>query len=136
LIARQCETHDVVITTALIGGIKAPMLITAEMVRRMQPGSVIVDLAAEAGGNCELTRPGQIVSENGVRIVGLLNLPSQMPRDASTLYSRNLTAFLLAFWRENAFQLDLSDEILKGAAVTHEGQVLHEASRSALVGAE
>jgi NAD(P) transhydrogenase subunit alpha len=132
LIAQQCAINDVVITTALIGGIKAPRLITADMVRKMQPGSVIVDLAAEAGGNCELTQPGQIVVENGVKIVGSLNLPSQMPKDASTLYSRNLATFLLAFWKDNAFQLDLNDEILKGAVVTHDGQVLHEAARKAM----
>ena len=117
-----------VITTALIGGVKAPKLITADMVRKMQPGSVIVDLAAEAGGNCELTRPGEIVVENGVKIIGPLNLPSEMPRDASTLYSRNLTTFVLAFWKDNAFRLDLTDEILKGAVVTHQGQVLHQAA--------
>ena len=132
LISDQCAIHDVVITTALIGGVKAPRLITAEMVRRMQPGAVIVDLAAEAGGNCELTQPGQVVVEQGVKIIGPLNLPSQMPRDASTLYSRNLAAFLLAFSKEGAFGLDLNDEILKGAAVTHEGRVLHDAAAKAL----
>lgn len=134
LIAQQCAAHDVVITTALIGGVKAPRLITAEMVRKMQPGSIIVDLAAEAGGNCELTRPGETVIENGVKILGPLNLPSQMPRDASTLYSRNLGAFILAFWKDGAFNLDFDDEILKNAAVTHDGQVLHAASRAALAG--
>jgi NAD(P) transhydrogenase subunit alpha len=132
LISQQCAANDVVITTALIGGVKAPKLITADMVQRMRPGSVIVDLAAEAGGNCELTQPGQTVVENGVKIVGPLNLPSEMPRDASTLYSRNLATFLLAFWKDNAFQLDLNDEILKGAVVTHDGQVLHEAARAAI----
>jgi NAD(P) transhydrogenase subunit alpha len=131
LISLQCAASDVVITTALIGGVKAPKLISADMVRRMRAGSVIVDLAAEAGGNCELTRPGQTVVENGVKIVGPLNLPSEMPRDASTLYSRNLATFLLAFWKDNAFQLDFNDEILKGAVVTHDGQVLHEAARAA-----
>jgi NAD(P) transhydrogenase subunit alpha len=137
LIAQQCAANDVVITTALIGGVKAPRLITAEMVRKMRPGSVIVDLAAEAGGNCELTKPGQIAMENGVKIVGPLNLPSEMPRDASTLYSRNLATFVLTFWKdkEGQFNLDLNDDILKGAAVTHQGQVLHEAARTALAGA-
>ena len=132
LIGQQCAANDVVITTALIGGVKAPKLITAEMVRKMQPGSVIVDLAAEAGGNCELTRPGETVVENGVKIIGPLNLPSDMPRDGSTLYSRNLATFVLAFWKDNAFNLDLNDEIIKGALVTHQGQVLHEAARKAL----
>lgn len=132
LIAQQCAAHDVVITTALIGGVKAPLLITADMVRKMQPGAVIVDLAAEAGGNCELTRPGQTVIENGVKIIGPLNLPSDMPRDSSTLYSRNLATFVLAFWQDGAFNLDLNDEIIKGALVTHAGQVLHAPSKAAL----
>ncbi len=134
LIAQQCAANDVVITTALIGGVTAPKLITADMVRTMQPGSVIVDLAAEAGGNCELSRPGETVVEQGVKIVAPLNLPSHMPRDASTLYSRNLTAFLLAFWKDDAFQLDFDDEILKGAVVTHGGKVLHGAAAAALAG--
>ncbi len=132
LIAQQCAASDVVITTALIGGVKAPQLITADMVRKMQPGAVLVDLAAEAGGNCELTRPGETVVEHGVKIIGPLNLPADMPRDSSTLYSRNLATFVLAFWKDNAFNLDLNDEILKGAVVTHQGQVLHEAARAAL----
>jgi NAD(P) transhydrogenase subunit alpha len=137
LISQQCVANDVVITTALIGGVKAPRLITADMVRAMRPGSVIVDLAAEAGGNCELTQPGQTVVENGVKIAGPLNLPSEMPRDASTLYSRNLATFVLAFWKdkEKTFNLDLHDDILKGAVVTHQGEVLHEATRAALGGA-
>jgi NAD(P) transhydrogenase subunit alpha len=132
LIAQQCAMHDVVITTAMIGGMKAPKLITADMVRKMQPGSVIVDLAAEAGGNCELTQPGATVVEGGVKIVGPLNLPSHMPRDGSTLYSRNLTAFLSAFWQDRGFRLDLDDEIQRGAAITHDGQVMHAATRAAL----
>ena len=127
LIAERCAGADVVITTALIGGIKAPRLITAEMVRAMRPGAVIVDLAAEAGGNCELTRPGEKVVEGGVTIVGPLNLPSEMPWHGSTLYSRNLTAFVLAFWKDGRFDLDLGDDILKGALVTHDGEVRHPA---------
>ncbi len=132
LIAQQCVQSDVVITTALIGGVKAPKLIAADVVRAMQPGSVIVDLAAEAGGNCELTRPGEIVVENGVKIIGPLNLPSTMPRDASTLYARNLTTFVQAFWKDNAFVLDRDDEIIKGALITHAGEVVHAPTRDAL----
>jgi NAD(P) transhydrogenase subunit alpha len=132
LIAAQCAASDVVITTALIGGVKAPRLITREMVQKMQPGAVIIDLAAEGGGNCELSKPGQTVVEHGVKIVAPLNLPSDMPRDASTLYSRNLTTFVLAFWKDNAFNLDLTDEIIKGALVTHAGQVVHGPSKAAL----
>ncbi len=132
VIARQCAASDAVITTALIGGVKAPRLITAEMVAGMQPGSVIVDVAADAGGNCELTRPGETAVQNGVKIIGPLNLPSSMPRDASTLYSRNLTTFLMAFWKDNAFQLDLSDEILKGALITHAGEIVHGPTKAAM----
>ena len=115
-----------VITTALIGGVKAPKLITAEMVRSMGPGSVIVDLAAEAGGNCELTRPGQTAVEHGVVLCGPLNLPAELPWHASVLYSRNLTSFVLAFWKDGRFDLDLGDEILRGALVTHQGDVRPE----------
>jgi NAD(P) transhydrogenase subunit alpha len=122
----------VVITTALIGGVKAPKLITAEMVAGMQPGSVIVDVAAEAGGNCELTKPGETVIQNGVKIVGPLNLPSSMPRDASVLYSRNLTAFVLEFWKDGKFDLVLTDEIIAGALITHAGEVVHGPTKDAI----
>jgi proton-translocating NAD(P)+ transhydrogenase subunit alpha len=123
LIADRCAAADVVITTALIGGVTAPRLITAAMVGAMRPGSVIVDLAAEAGGNCELTVPGQTVVAHGVTICGPENLPSEVPWHGSTLYSRNLTAFILAFWKDGAFALDLEDEIIKGCLVTHAGEV-------------
>lgn len=134
LIAHHCYSSDVVITTALIGGVKAPRLISAEMVERMKPGSVIVDLAATGGGNCELTRPGETVEHNGIKILGPLNLPSEMPFHGSLLYSRNLTAFVLAFWKDGVFQLDLTDEILKAATITHAGQVLHAPTAKALEG--
>ncbi len=132
LIAEQCRTNDAVITTALIGGVKAPRLITEEMVKNMQPGSVIVDLASEAGGNCELTEPGQTVVRHNVTICGPLNLPATMPVHASLLYSRNLTSFVLEFWKDGKFDLDLEDEILKGALVTHDGQIVHEGVRQIL----
>jgi NAD(P) transhydrogenase subunit alpha len=123
MIAARCAAADAVITTALIGGITAPRLITAEMVRAMKPGSVIVDLAAEGGGNCELTRPGHDVTERGVKIFGPLNLPAEVPWHASLLYSRNLTSFVLAFWKDGSFRLDLNDEILRGSLVTHQGEI-------------
>jgi NAD(P) transhydrogenase subunit alpha len=123
LIGDKCAQADIVITTALIGGVKAPRLITAAMVERMRAGSVIVDLAAEAGGNCELTRPGETAVEHGVTILGPTNLPSEMPWHASTLYSRNLTAFVLAFLADGEFRLDLEDEIIRGAMVTHAGEI-------------
>ncbi len=132
LIARHCAGADVVITTALIGGVKAPRLITADMVRAMRPGAVIIDLAAEAGGNCELTRPGETAIVGGVKIIGPLNLPATMPLHASQLYARNLTAFALEFWRDGRFVMDMEDEIIKGALITHEGRVLHAAARDAL----
>jgi NAD(P) transhydrogenase subunit alpha len=121
LIASRCAVADVVITTALIGGVKAPRLITAEMVHGMRPGSVIVDVAAEGGGNCELTRPGETVDERGVTICGPDNLPATLPWHASTLFSRNLASFVLAFWKDGRFQVDLGDEILRAALVTREG---------------
>ena len=122
LIAERCAASDVVVTTALIGGVKAPRLITADMVKAMKPGSVIVDLAAEAGGNCELTKPGHTVVVHGVTICGPENPPSEVPWHGSTLYSRNLTAFVLTFWKEGKFNLDLDDEIIKGCLVTHAGE--------------
>ena len=134
LIAHHCASADVVITTALIGGVKAPRLITAAMVDRMKPGSVIVDLAAPGGGNCELTRPGETVEHSGVKLLGPLNLPSEMPSHGSLLYSRNLAAFILAFSKDGVFQLDLTDEILRAATITHAGQVLHAATVKALAG--
>ncbi len=132
LLAQQCAEADVVITTALIGGVFAPKLISADVVRRMRPGSVIMDLAAEGGGNCELSRPGETVVVNGVTIVAPLNIPASMPTHASMLWSRNLTNFLLAFWKDKAFNLDLADEILRGALITHEGEVVHPKAREAI----
>jgi H+-translocating NAD(P) transhydrogenase subunit alpha len=132
LIAKHCASSDVVITTALIGGVKAPRLITAAMVEAMKPGSVIVDLAATGGGNCELTRPGETVEHGGVRILAPLNLPSEVAVHGSLLFSRNVTAFLLAFLKEGEFQLDLGDDILKEATVTHGGKVLHGPTLKAL----
>jgi NAD(P) transhydrogenase subunit alpha len=132
LIANHCAISDVVITTALIGGVTAPRLVTAEMVKAMKPGSVIVDLAAPAGGNCELTEPGKTVVKHGVTIAAPTNLPSEMAVHGSLLYSRNLTAFVLAFWKDGAFKLDMNDDILKGAAITHDGAVVHAPAVKAL----
>jgi NAD(P) transhydrogenase subunit alpha len=132
LLAAQCSQSDVVITTALIGGVFAPRLVSAEMVRSMRAGAVIVDLAAEGGGNCELSRPGERVLAHGVTILAPLNLPSSMPLHASLLFSRNLTAFVQAFTKENRFQLDLSDVIQQGALITHDGTVKHQRTQEAL----
>jgi NAD(P) transhydrogenase subunit alpha len=132
LLAEQCAAADVVVTTALIGGVFAPRLITAEMVSRMKAGSVIMDLAAEGGGNCELSEPGRTIVVNGVTIMAPLNLAASMPIDASVLWSRNLTNFLLAFWKDKKFNLDMSDEIMAGAVITHGGEVVHAKTREAL----
>jgi len=132
LLAEECAQSDVVITTALIGGVFAPRLIGADTVRSMKPGSVIIDLGADGGGNCELSRPGETVAVGGVTIVAPLNLPATMPFHASLLFSRNLTAFILAFTKDKAFQLDLNDDIQQGALITHDGEVTNARTRDAL----
>ena len=132
LLEQQCAQSDVVITTALIGGVFAPRLITAGMVRTMRPGSVIADLAADGGGNCELSKPGETIVEGGVTILAPLNLPATVPFHASLLFSRNLTAFLQAFTKDKQFRLDLADDIQQGALITHEGNVTHARTRDAL----
>jgi NAD(P) transhydrogenase subunit alpha len=132
LLAAQCAQSDVVITTALIGGVFAPRLITADMVRTMKPGAVLVDLAADGGGNCELSRPGETVRVDGVSILAPLNLPATMPLHSSLLFSRNLTAFIQAFTKDKAFQLDLNDDIQQGALITHAGEVRHARTREAI----
>jgi proton-translocating NAD(P)+ transhydrogenase subunit alpha len=132
LLAEECAQSDVVVTTALIGGVFAPCLITADTVKTMKPGSVIVDLAADGGGNCELSTPGETTQAGGVTILAPLNLPATMPFHASLLFSRNLTAFVLAFTKDNAFQLDFSDDIQQGALITHDGEVRHARTREAL----
>ena len=132
ILAAQVAQSDVVVTTALIGGVFAPRLVTAGMVRSMKPGTIIVDLGADGGGNCELSRPGETVVSGGVTIMAPLNVPASMPLHASLLFSRNLTAFLQAFTKDGAFQLDLNDDIQQGALVTHAGEVRHARTREAL----
>jgi NAD(P) transhydrogenase subunit alpha len=114
----------VVITTALIPGRPAPRLITAASVAAMRPGSVIVDLAAEAGGNCELTVPGEVAVREGVTIVGTLNLPSTMPLHASQMYARNITNLLGLVIADGELKLDFEDEIVADACITHEGRIV------------
>jgi len=132
ILAAQVAQSDVVVTTALIGGVFAPKLITGDMVRSMRPGSVIMDLGADGGGNCELSRPGETVTVGGVAVMAPLNLPASMPLHASLLFSRNLTAFLQAFTKDGGFQLDLNDDIQQGALITHAGEVRHARTREAL----
>jgi H+-translocating NAD(P) transhydrogenase subunit alpha len=129
---RLIAAADVVITTALVPGQKAPVLITEEMVQGMRPGSVIVDLAAEQGGNCALTEPGREVVKHGVLLVGPLNLPSSVPFHASQMYARNVTSFLGHLVKEGRVQLDLADELTRGPLVTHEGEIVHDVVKASL----
>ncbi|PGH02187.1 NAD(P)(+) transhydrogenase (AB-specific), alpha subunit [Blastomyces parvus] len=132
LFMEQCKEVDIVITTALIPGKPAPKLIKKEMVAAMKPGSVIVDLAAEAGGNCELTVPGQLTVENGVTIIGYTDFPSRLPTQSSTLYSNNITKFLLSMApEEKKFGIDPTDEVVRGSIVTENGEILPPAPRPA-----
>ncbi len=130
LLAKAVKDNDIVVTTAAIPGRPAPKLITADMVRSMRPGSVIVDLAAETGGNCELTEPGRVIEVDGVRIDGTTNLPSTMPYHASQMYSRNVASLLgLLLTKDGRLNLDLGDEVIKGTVITHDGAVVHEPTR-------
>jgi NAD(P) transhydrogenase subunit alpha len=119
----------VVLTTAAIPGRRAPGLVTADMVKAMRPGSVIVDLAAETGGNVELTSPGKVVEVGGVRIDGTLNIPSTVPLHASQLYSRNVANLLQHLLKDGQVQVDFEDEITRGSCVTYQGEVVHEGAR-------
>jgi len=134
MLAEHCATVDVVITTALIGGVFAPKLLDEAIVTSMKPGSVIIDLGADGGGNCTLSKLGETVVVNGVKIVAPLNLPATVPTHASMLFARNLLNFMTAFWDKEArrFNLDWADDILKGCAVTHEGKVIHGPTLKAL----
>ncbi|MFN2484588.1 MAG: Re/Si-specific NAD(P)(+) transhydrogenase subunit alpha [Candidatus Limnocylindria bacterium] len=132
LIASRVGDADIVITTALVPGRPAPRLITAGMVERMRPGSVIVDMAAEAGGNCELTEPGREVVKHGVTIIGFTNLPSLMPLHATQMYARNVQTLVRSLVKDGQLNLDFGDEIVKGATITHGGRVVHEATAKAL----
>jgi NAD(P) transhydrogenase subunit alpha len=132
MMARVVAANDVVITTAVVPGKKAPVLVTAEMVRGMAPGSVVVDLAAERGGNCELTRADQIVVERGVTILGPTNLPSTVPYHASQMYARNITTFLLHLVKEGAVSLDPNDEITRDTLIAQGGEVVNARVRQAL----
>jgi len=122
-IAQQVKDADIVITTAAIPGQRAPVLITADAVRAMKPGAVIVDLAVETGGNCELTEAGREVVRNGVLLLGPLNLPSTLPQHASQMYARNISSFLSQLIKDGALRFDFDDEIVRDTCVTHAGEV-------------
>ncbi|MCZ6689545.1 MAG: Re/Si-specific NAD(P)(+) transhydrogenase subunit alpha [Planctomycetota bacterium] len=123
---------DVVITTAAIPGKKSPILVTEEMVKGMRPGSIIVDLAAEGGGNCELTKAGETVEVHGVTLMGPLNLPSSIPYHASQMYSKNVTSFLDLLVKDGELHLDREDEIIRDTLLTHEGEVVNARVRELL----
>ena len=125
LMGKVVAENDVVITTAVVPGKKAPVLVTAQMVRGMAPGSVIVDLAAERGGNCELTRAEETIVDSGVTIIGRINLASTVPYHASSLYARNVTAFLLHLVKNGQLNLNLEDEITRETLLTRGGGVVH-----------
>ena len=132
LIASRVGEADAIITTALIPGRPAPRLVSAEMVKTMRPGSVIVDLAAEAGGNCELTEAGKEVVKHGVRIIGFTNLPASMPASATQMLSKNIQTLVKHLVPKDQLVLDFADEITRGATITHGGGVVHEATAKAL----
>jgi NAD(P) transhydrogenase subunit alpha len=125
LMTAVVHDQDVVITTAAVPGRKAPILLTGEMVEAMAPGSVVVDIAAERGGNCELTRPGETFVHKGVTIIGPVNLPSDIPFHASQMFAANITAFLKHIVRNGALTLTLDDEIIRETLVTHGNKVVH-----------
>jgi len=125
LLGKVIAEHDVVITAAVIPGKKSPVLVTKEMVAGMAPGSLLVDLAAERGGNCELTQGGEKINVNGVTIIGLYNLASTVPFNASQMYARNLTAFLLLMAKDGKLQIDTKDEIIRETLLTQGGEVVN-----------
>ena len=132
MLVNEVARSDVLITTALIGGVFAPKIVTSEMVRSMRPGSIIVDLAADGGGNCEDSVPGEAVDVGGVRVFAPLNLPATMPEHASLLFSRNVTHFLETFSNEGTFEVDTEDDIQAGCLIAKDGEIVHARTREAL----
>ena len=131
-LAKALATADCIITTAAIPGKKAPVIVTRDMVARMKFGAIVVDMAAESGGNCELTVPGEHVVANDVHIHGPLNLPSRMPTHASEMYAKNLFNLFSPFIKDGELKLDFKDEVIAGCLLTHEGKVVHENVRKVL----
>ena len=132
LMAERIKNSDVVITTAAVPGKKSPVLISEEVVASMRPGSVIVDIAADKGGNCAVTKPGEKIIHKGVIVIGPLNIPAQVPVHASQMYAKNISTFLLHMVKEGKLELNLEDEIIKGAMVAHGGKLVHQAVLNAL----
>src|SRR6201999_1895079 len=123
ILSARIAQADVVITTALVPGRPAPKLVTAAMVERMKPGSVIIDLAVEQGGNCELSELNKTVIKHGVKIIGESNLAASLATDASTLFARNVLSLLMLFAKGGELKLDLNDEVIKGTLLTHNGEI-------------
>ncbi len=134
MMARVVSENDVVITTAAVPGKPAPVLVTEDMIKSMKPGSVVIDLAAERGGNCEITEPGKTVVKHGVTLVGELNLPSTVPFHASQMYSNNIVNFLKLMINDGALDANVDDDIVQGATVTRDGEIVNEMVRSVLEG--
>jgi NAD(P) transhydrogenase subunit alpha len=132
MMLKVIESSDIVITTAAVPGKKAPVLVTKEMVERMRPGSVVIDLAAEGGGNCELTSPGEITDHKGVKIVGLVNAPSNIPAHASQMYSNNIKNFLKIIVKDGQLNIDTADEIVKGTLVTQNSEIVNDMVKKVL----
>ncbi len=133
LMSQAIAESDLVITTAAVPGKKAPILITRDMVQNMHPGSVIVDLAAEGGGNCELTRPGETIEANGVSILGPINIPSTVAFHASQMYSKNVLAFLQNLMKNGNLDLNMEDQIIKDTLITHRGEIVNSQVRELVV---
>ncbi len=132
IIGGRAAQNHIVITTAQLFGKRAPILITEEMVKNMQEGSVIIDLAAEQGGNCEITEPGKNICKHGVTICGVLNLPSTLPIDASSMYSRNITQFFKHLYKAEDRKLDFEDQITKSSCVTYNGEIVNDYVKKAI----
>jgi NAD(P) transhydrogenase subunit alpha len=125
LLGKVIAESDVVITAAVVPGKKSPILVTKEMVAGMAPGSVIVDIAAERGGNCELTKAGEKIVEYGVTIIGWFNLATAVPYHASQMYAKNITTFLLYMMKDGKIQLNMDDEIIRSTLITRDGQIVN-----------
>lgn len=135
IILQHVKDADVIITTALIPNKKAPLLVTEQMVKEMKPGSVIVDLAIEQGGNCEISESGKIVTKYGITIIGILNMPGTLPRHASQLYAKNIFAFLnYVLPQIQTQQFDFADDIIKSCMITHQGETVHPTIKQAIQG--
>ncbi|TAM91670.1 Re/Si-specific NAD(P)(+) transhydrogenase subunit alpha [bacterium] len=132
LVAKAVAESDVVVTTALVPGKRAPILVNDQTLGAMRPGSVVVDLAAEAGGNCEGAVPGQSVTLHGVTVIAPLNVPSSVPTHASQLYARNIANLLALVVKDGALHIDLDDEVVRGTCLTHDGKILHAATAALL----